>query len=214
MNEPGRWYTPARRLPQLVGKFPDGTPIPFGPYTLAQVAAVAITGWVLSRTVELWARFGLVGNLLLVVGLVVGVAWLARRAPASGRNPATWLLDAVRLLLGPRGGSLNGRVLRVPRPHRMVHRMVMGLDPVCISGPTPAPVRSVSPAVAPPGPVQKVPAPTEDADCPWLQDPVPAEYGSARRRWLDVTSGRSDGPLSAPLTGVQALLSAAVRTTK
>ena len=38
-----KWYTRARKFPQLIGRTPDGTRIPGGPYTYTQVAAGVVT---------------------------------------------------------------------------------------------------------------------------------------------------------------------------
>lgn len=51
-----KWYTKARRFPQLLGRAPDGTRIPFGPYTMTQAigaGAVIFAAKVLSG---LWAH--------------------------------------------------------------------------------------------------------------------------------------------------------------
>ena len=55
-----KWYTRARRFPQLIGKTADGTTIWGGPYTYTQAgvgAAVLIIG---SQTIDWWGQFGLV----------------------------------------------------------------------------------------------------------------------------------------------------------
>ena len=51
-----KWYTRARKFPQLIGRTPDGTRIPGGPYTYLQVAAGVGMAAVLAATTGLWAR--------------------------------------------------------------------------------------------------------------------------------------------------------------
>jgi hypothetical protein len=94
------WYTKARKIPQLIGKLPDGTTIPGGPYTASQVATAAIVAVALWKTTWLWARFDGLVNVVVAVGVLVGSVLLARGLPDTGRNPATWAIDMVALLTG------------------------------------------------------------------------------------------------------------------
>ena len=63
-----KWYTRARRFPQLIGKTPDGATIWGGPYTYTQVIAGVAFIVIGSKTTWLWGHFGLLGNALILVG--------------------------------------------------------------------------------------------------------------------------------------------------
>lgn len=82
-----RWYTAARRFPQLIGRTPDGSKVPFGPHTILQIVTFGFMVLLLWNTTWLWARFSLIGNGLLALLLMVGPWWLAGRMPYRMRNP-------------------------------------------------------------------------------------------------------------------------------
>ncbi|GIG29289.1 hypothetical protein [Cellulomonas marina] len=141
MAEPARFFTRARRIPILVGRLPDGRPMPGGPYTLVQVLSGAGVGLTLSKTTALWAHFGGLLDLVFAACVVVGVVWGTGKLPSSGRNPFTWVLDAVSLYSTPHQGSMRGRPLRVSRPRLVRHRLVVlqapqpAADPAAVETP-------------------------------------------------------------------------------
>lgn len=113
-----KWYTRARRFPQLIGRTPDGTKIPGGPYTFTQVlggAAFLVLAW---KTLPIWGAFGLIGNaMVLLVAtwlLIVGLG----RIPIGARNPISLAEGALRALTAPAAGRVGGREVRIRRPHR------------------------------------------------------------------------------------------------
>lgn len=160
MAETARFFTRARRIPILVGRLPDGHALPGGPYTLVQVLSAAGTGLVLSKTTALWAHLGGLLDLVFAGCLVLAVLWGAGKLPSSGRNPFTWVLGAAALYSTPRQGSVRGRPLRVSRPRRVEHRIVVAGVP---AGPAPtapaAPAAVETPSVTPaPASAVNVPA--------------------------------------------------------
>lgn len=86
-----KWYTRSRKFPQLVGRTPDGTRIPGGPYTYSQVIVAAVMAFVLSQTTVIWARAGLITNAVMFVGLIYGVIYLVGKLPPGLRNPIVML---------------------------------------------------------------------------------------------------------------------------
>jgi len=117
MSEPSyapvRWYTLARKFPQLVARTRDGTAIPGGPYTVTGFIAAAVVAYLLLQS---WARWSpLLGNpvtaALFGVGAVYGTAWGVTRLPIEGRNPLTVAFGFVTLLCAPRAGRAAGRRL-------------------------------------------------------------------------------------------------------
>ena len=89
-----KWYTRARKFPQLIGKTPDGAKLWGGPYTYTQVVGASVVLVVGLKTISLWGSFGLVGNALVVLGRRVRHRPPAR--PAAPRFPQSdlgWLRD-------------------------------------------------------------------------------------------------------------------------
>lgn len=164
MTETAKFYTKARRIPMLVGKLPSGGRIWGGPYTITQVGAGAVVAFVLWRTAPLWAQLGGFMNVVVAVGVVVGVVWATGKLPSSGRNPIAFVMDAMNLTSRP--GILVGGQVSVPKPRLMTHR-VMVVVPPTPTGVAPVArnvVRQAQPAVEraePQRPVEVRPIPTE-----------------------------------------------------
>lgn len=121
--ETAKFYTRARRIPMLVGKMPSGGRIWGGPYTITQIGAGALVGFVLWKTAPWWAQLGGFMNVVLAAGIVVGTVWATGKIPNSGRNPATWVMDALNLTTSP--GRLSGGRLALPRPRKLDHRVMV-----------------------------------------------------------------------------------------
>jgi len=143
-----KWYTSARRFPQLIGRTSDGAKIPFGPYTYTQVlvfAGILIVG---SKTMSLWGRFGTVGNVVTLVGLAFGVTFALGKIPIGARSPISMLLGAITALTSPADGKVGGRKVALRRPHRVAARLTVQMPVVAAAEPAPAP-RPVSPPAHP-----------------------------------------------------------------
>lgn len=110
----GRSYTRARKHPLVIGKLPGAGRLPGGPYTITQVMTMVISFGLLVMTRDLWAYFGAM-NFVLMVLVPWGLAWVLRYARLDGRDPAR----AVRSLLiyssTPAQGRLAGKPQRVVR---------------------------------------------------------------------------------------------------
>ena len=75
-----KWYTRARKFPTLIGKTPDGTRLPGGPYTITQVLVGGALAVLLASPPWWWTRFfdpmTNVAIFVLVVGAIVSIgAW-------------------------------------------------------------------------------------------------------------------------------------------
>lgn len=119
-----KWYTRARRFPQLIGKTHDGTPLWGGPYTYTQVivgVGILIVG---VKTTSLWGRFGLIGNALLLLSMAYGVVLLVGRLPIGSRNPLSVGAGAVRAWSAPRLGRQGGTPVRARRPTRVTRSVL------------------------------------------------------------------------------------------
>lgn len=194
-----KWYTRARRFPQLIGKTPDGATIWGGPYTYTQVIAGVLFIVVGSKTTWLWGHFGLIGNTLLLLGAAYGLVVLLGRLPIGSRNPLSVTNGMVRALSSPAAGHLGGRPLRTRRPHRVRSRVVVS--------PTPPSARTAphqAPAAAPKRQRRRWPRPRWSRPAP-SQLPVPVGHGKGLRP-TPATVRTTPTPA---LTGVQRLLASA-----
>ncbi|MFF6794247.1 hypothetical protein ACFY9C_34855 [Streptomyces filamentosus] len=108
----GRCYTKARRHPLMIGKWPGGQmAIPGGPYTVPQVAVIAVTFAVLMLTRAVWAHFGLV-NFVIALGVPYGLSLVVRHVHVDGRNPLLVAVSAGGALAAPSAGRLGGRPVK------------------------------------------------------------------------------------------------------
>lgn len=114
----GRFYTQIRRFKKMLGRFHDGTPIPGGPYTLAQGIFGVVAMFVLIWTNPLWATG--VDLLDLVLGLLIvwGVAWLSGKLPSTKRNMLIVAMDASSAAFAPLTGKYKGQTINIRPPHR------------------------------------------------------------------------------------------------
>jgi len=188
VTETAKFYTKARRIPMLVGKLPSGGRIWGGPYTITQVGAGAVVAFALWRTAPLWAQLGGFMNIVVAVGLVVGTVWATGKLPSSGRNPLSFVMDAMNLTSSP--GRLVGGQVTLPKPRLLTHR-VMVVVPAATGAQLP-PSASVRPDAAAPAPAVVVqPVPTELL--PELTARGPADATLEGRR-LDAPTGRPAAP--------------------
>ncbi|MFF6903731.1 hypothetical protein [Streptomyces hydrogenans] len=108
----GRCYTKARRHPLMIGKWPGGQrAIPGGPYTVPQVAVIAVSFAVLMLTRAVWAHFGLV-NLVIALGVPYGLSLVVRHVHVDGRNPLLVAMSAGGAVAAPSAGRLGGRPVK------------------------------------------------------------------------------------------------------
>lgn len=178
-----RWYTRARRFPQLIGRTPDGARLWGGPYTITQAVGAGVTLVVGLNTMWLWAGFGFVGNLLVLGVVTYGVVFALGRIPVGSRSPLSVLTGVYKAIAAPSHGRLAGRPVRIRRPHRLQHAVVIRHEPtvtIPAAAPDAAPPVVEAPAPAPIPPAPPIPAPPTPALTP-----------------------------TAPLSGVQSLLAGA-----
>lgn len=178
-----KWYTRARRFPQLLGRTPDGTKIPGGPYTITQAVGAGLVLFVGVNTMGLWARYGMFGNAAGLLGLTALTVVGLGRIPVGSRNPLSVLSGLVHAMSAPHAGRVAGRPVRLRRPHQLTHRLT-----VC--HPT-REQQQVSTVSTPPPRVTR-------------QQPPAAARSSVPR----APQPRTETPLRPALTGVQALLAA------
>lgn len=124
------WYTHVRRIPIVLGKGPDGRPLPGGPYTVKQFIAGAVTFGLLARTARWWAEsLDVVSTAVIVAAVSLSVLFLAGKLPRTTVNPALTVVGLCTALVAPRSGKVNGAVIRIARPHRAGTATVRVLTP-------------------------------------------------------------------------------------
>jgi hypothetical protein len=109
-----RFYTSARRLPWVIGKFADWR-IPFGPFNAVQIAIMSGGGLLLVKTASLW--WSLLGP-VPVVGWAAAI-YVCRRHKVAGRTPSGAALGVLTRIVQPAGGRIAGRAARDRRPQAL-----------------------------------------------------------------------------------------------
>ncbi len=125
-----KWYTRARKFPQLIGRTPDGAKIWGGPYTFTQAVGAGAVLFAGVNTMRWWASYGLIGNAMILLGVAYGTVLTLGRIPLGSRNPVAVASGALHSLTAPRTGRLAGRAVRLRRPHRVRHRITVLPRPV------------------------------------------------------------------------------------
>jgi hypothetical protein len=120
-----KWYTRARRFPQLIGKTPDGARLWGGPYTYTQVIGAVAVLVVGIKTVGLWGQFGLIGNALVLLAVAYATTLGLGRLPIGSRNPLSVAQGALKSVSTPRVGSYAGRALKIRPPHRVCSKVAV-----------------------------------------------------------------------------------------
>lgn len=197
-HEVVKWYTRARRFPQLIGKTPDGARIWGGPYTYTQVISAVAVLVVGTKTVAIWGQFGLIGNALILLGGAYGTALLLGRLPVGSRNPIAVGSGLLRSLSSPSSGRYAGAPVRIRRPHRAQTRVVIT--------PTSAAAAAAAAQAGAHGPAVQVKQPKRRIPIrPRWSRPAPSQNPTTR----PTPRGALPVPPATPaLSGVQRLLAA------
>lgn len=116
-----KYYTRARKFPQLLGRMPDGTKIPGGPYTVQQLLAAIAILVIGGMTIDTWGVFGTFGNAAVLFGAAFGAVFVIGRLPMNGRNPFFALIGLYRAINAPVTGRYQGRPIRFRRPRKVTH---------------------------------------------------------------------------------------------
>jgi hypothetical protein len=135
-----KWYTRARKFPQLIGRTPDGMKIPGGPYTFTQVIGAGAVLVIGLKTMRWWATHGFLGNAVILIGATYATLLVLGRIPVGARSPLSVCAGALRAVTSPRWGRLGGRPVRLRRPHLVSHRVVVVDHPAPVRAPLPPPI--------------------------------------------------------------------------
>ncbi|RIQ12213.1 hypothetical protein, partial [Jiangella rhizosphaerae] len=147
-----KFYTRARRFPHVLGRFPDGTKIPGGPYTLTQVVGAGLLFLVGVRTMGIWGVGSGLTNVAFLLLATIGSVNVLGRLQTGGRGPVAVALGGYTAAASPKLGRQDGRAVTRRRPRALVHRFVIA-DPATPSAPDTQIVTGVPTAAA------SVPAP-------------------------------------------------------
>lgn len=176
-----KWYTRARRFPQLIGRTSDGTKLPGGPYTYTQVGLGVGVLLVGQKTARLWAHFGTATNVVVLVGITAAVVFLAGRLPIGGRNPLSLASGAVQAFTAPRHGRYRGVPVRAGKPQRTGSTRLIVLAPATQAG-SPAPASGGVAAVDHDQVTGEMSIPVEQSSLEELLEPGQSHHCPTRAR--------------------------------
>lgn len=108
-------YTLARRFPKMIGKFPNGQPIPFGPFTYVQIGVIVAAATVILGVFELFHPPILV-TLFFGFAIAVPSVIMARRVGFSMARTTSRLIWLTRPWLYRRPLSTGGRAPAASQP--------------------------------------------------------------------------------------------------
>lgn len=172
-----KWFTRARRFPQLIGRTPDGARIPGGPYTVTQVVGAGAVLFVGTRTMGLWAHYGLLSNAVILASVTFAIVFGLGKIPVGSRNPLSVSSGALRALSAPPTGRVAGRPVRLRRPHQVRHQLVTLLP----APPAPAATSSLTAAASAASAPSRTAQSTPDSELA-AAAPRPLVTGTLRRR--------------------------------
>ncbi|MDJ0420528.1 hypothetical protein [Rhodococcus opacus] len=112
-------FTRARKVPQLIGRTPDGKKLPFGPYTVPQAVSGAIVGALLWLLHPLWLRDSIFWNVGFFAFWSLGTVFVVGKLRFAGRGPASVAQGICAAAFAPAGAKIqiNGRRVTIRPPH-------------------------------------------------------------------------------------------------
>lgn len=117
-TQTGKFYTAARKIPQLIGVTPTGERIPGGPYTPAQFGlgiATLVLGFI---TRPLWGHDEIISESLIIIAAATGITYGTGKLPRSRRSLINLVNCCLALLSRPRTGKYRGR--KIPASYSKV----------------------------------------------------------------------------------------------
>jgi hypothetical protein len=123
-----KFFTVARRFPQMIGRTPDGARIPGGPYSFTQVIVAAVLLIVGVKTKPLWTTGGGLQDIVFLLTGTWGAVWVLGKLPLGTRNPFMVAAGVFRGASAPQLGRYRGQPVgktTVLKPHRVRSRVVV-----------------------------------------------------------------------------------------
>lgn len=108
-----RSYTYARRYPLVIGKI-GGAQL-WWPLSVLQLVVLCASLITLFWTRSLWAHLAGPANLIIALGVPLGLTWMVRHLRLEGRSPLRTLLGAATYAFAPAHGLRHGRPQRPRR---------------------------------------------------------------------------------------------------
>lgn len=163
-QEIARFYTKSRRFPKLIGRFRDGTKLPGGPYTVAQLGFAVAIFVVAIMTKNQWGTGSILLDGPLAAAAAAGGGWLAGRIPPTRRNLVYVIAGGIGAILRPAGGRYLDRTLSFRPPHGVTSRTdILDVGEIIASPISAAPPPPMRPVVEV---VPATPIPTQVAQAP------------------------------------------------
>lgn len=132
--EVARWYTPALRIPKLIGKLPSGERIWGGPYRPVQLGTAVLTAALGVKTMGVWGHFHPLGNYAALVAAALALGWLARYIPHGSTNPLAYLSGGAKVAARPTHGSWGTYPVKVADPVQVRSRVAVHALPGVVAG--------------------------------------------------------------------------------
>lgn len=204
-----KFFTIARRFPQLIGRTPDGARIWGGPYSFTQVIVGALVLFVGVKTMSLWEIGSPLQSGALLLAGTWGLVWALGKMPLGSRNPLLVVAGGIGAMASPRLGRYRGRGVNrsmLKRPHRVRARITVLRGPLLAGAPDTA-TRAATSAAPREAPVETPPRQTVRNRRDRSRDG--RDRGHKARPNLATGSRIAAGP---QLTGIQAALASTART--
>lgn len=117
------------RIPIMVGRLPSGEKIIGGPYTAAQIVAVAFTAIMLYQTFPLWRTDSFLANIGLAIAIICIVGIIAGKMQKLDGNPMIHFdgfMGSLSTRYVLKQGTYRGSPLKLDRPRRArAHRTLI-----------------------------------------------------------------------------------------
>ena len=113
----------------MIGRLPDGSKIWGGPYTLTQivVGVVALIAGILLWPV--YASSGLLTAVIILLFSIIVPMYLAGQLKPSTRSPMLQLLGIGKILTAPAAGKIDGKTLKLAKPHHLRWNTTYRMNP-------------------------------------------------------------------------------------
>jgi len=170
-----RFFTSARHVNIMVGKWPNGGRIPGGPYTPVQMLIGSVDLVVGKWTLPIWG--GLLGSSPLVqfIGLLIfagAATWGSGKIPSTRRKLTDLSLDAVNAATVSSAGKYRGAGIRLQPPRIFTGSVLFQLDELEQEDVELAPQELTAPAAASPTPTAASPVELPEQE-PAHAEPLP-----------------------------------------
>lgn len=115
----GKFYTAARKFKQLIGRLPDGSTIPGGPYTLTQFVPTLFIAITYGLKIKIFGWTSVIAAILEIVavlGLCALSVFILGQLPPTRRSIFHLISTTPALLLSNRNGYWAGKPIKEPKP--------------------------------------------------------------------------------------------------